>query len=269
MLRCIVLSVAQLLANFLTKSKDQGMELTGRMKKHVSVFRYAFWLMVACHLYPAEPDGAVRTVMRSLVSDINGVRVIKRVAVDPELDLVMVIGGTKDWPFGQGNFAWWGDHRILGILLQRRNPPDLIYKIAISKGTGDCEVRVERATARDVVLSCTPEKGPGGANYKFVYDIRSKALVKEIDYERVPLPRMFVSGEEALLVGSDIRRLIAVKYSPADNPAFHLLKGGQAEQWTQPVETNIGRIGPGEILGPNVQLYLAPKRFKPARFGPG
>jgi hypothetical protein len=79
------------------------------------------WL-VACALYTAEPDRAVLSVMRSLVSDINGVRVIKRVAVDPELDLVVVIGGTKDWPFGQGDFVWWGDHRILGILFAAPQP---------------------------------------------------------------------------------------------------------------------------------------------------
>jgi hypothetical protein len=56
-----------------------------------------------------------------------------------------------------------------------------IYKIAVSKGEGDCEARVERATARDVMLSCTPEKGERGPNRKFVYNIRSKALVKQID----------------------------------------------------------------------------------------
>jgi hypothetical protein len=61
-------------------------------------------------LYAAEPDRAVFAVIRSSASDIDHVQVIARVAVDAELDLVVV----------------------------------------------------ERATAKDVVLSCTPERaGPG------------------------------------------------------------------------------------------------------------
>jgi hypothetical protein len=163
--------------------------------------------------------------MRSLASDIDHVQVIKRVAVDAELDLVVAVGAEKDWAAGQGNLIFWGNHRTLGILLQRRTRPDLIYKIAISKGEGDCEVRVKRATAKDVVLSCTPEKGGPGPNHKFVYDIRSKALIKQIEYDPFSLERIFLSGQEAVLVGSNTQRLVAVKYNPTDDPPFRLLKG--------------------------------------------
>jgi hypothetical protein len=178
----------------------------------VRLLRYAVWLLLVCELHPAEPDRAVLTVMRSLAPDIEHVQVIKRVVVDAELDLVVALGAEKDWASGQGKFVWWGAHSTLGILLQHRNRPDLIYKVAISRGEGDCEVRVERATAKDVVLLCTPEKGGPGPNHKFVYDIRSKALVKQIEYEPFSLERIFVSGQEAVLVGSDTRQLVAVKY---------------------------------------------------------
>lgn len=239
------------------------------MPARMRVVRCSAWLLAACALYATEPDRAVLSVMRSSVPDTGQVRVIERVTLDAELDIVVAIGGTKDWPAAQGHFVWWDEHRPVGILLQRRSRPDLIYKIAVSKGPGDCEIRVERATAMDVVVSCTPEKGLGGPNHRFVYDVRSKALIKQIEYKPISLPRIFVSGQEAVLVGTDARQLIAVKYSPADKPPFHLLEGAQAQQWTQRVETNIGRIRPGEIVGPNVQLYLKPKQFKPVRFGPG
>ena len=138
----------------------------------------------------------------------------------------------------------------LGILLQRRDRPESIYKIALRKGYGDCLARVESATASDVVLSCTSEKGESGPNRKFIYDIRSKRLVKQIDYAPFALRRIFVSGGGAVLFGTDTRQLVAVKYSPGAEPALHLLNGAQTQQW--------GR-----------RISLAPIQFKPVRFGPG
>jgi hypothetical protein len=139
-------------------------------------------------------------------------------------------------------------------------------KIAVSKGEGDCEARVKKATARGVVLSCAGEKGKRGPNRKFVYDIRSKTLVKQINYEPFSLERIFVSGENAVLVGSDTRQVIAVKYNAADKPAFQLLKGAQAAQWTKRVETSVGTVLSG--TEEKHLIYLTPKRFKAVRFGP-
>jgi hypothetical protein len=218
-------------------------------------------------LYAAGPDGAVLGVMRSAQPDINNVQVITRLGVDAELDLVVAIGAEKNWGAGQQKPVWWGDHRTIGILLQRRSRPDLIYKVAIAKGEGDCEVQVERATGKEVVLSCTPEKGAPGPDHKFIYDIRSKKLVKQIAYEPFALTRIFVSGQDAVLAGSDTRQLVAVKYNPADEPPFRLLTGAQAWRWTQRLETSSGTTG----FGANQKhvIYLKPKQFKPVRFGPG
>ena len=231
------------------------------------LLRYAVCPLLVCVLHAAEPDRAVLTVMRSLAPDIEQVQVIKRVPADAELDLVVALGAEKNWASSQGKFLWWGAHRTLGILLQRRNRPDSIYKIAISKGEGDCEVRIERATAQDVVLSCTPEKGMPGPNRKFVYSLRSKALVKQIEYAPFALQRIFASGNSAVLVGSDTRQLVAVKYNPSAKPAFQLLRGPQAAQWTKRVETHIGTV----LVGTEEKhlIYLTPQRFKPVRFGPG
>lgn len=233
----------------------------------VRILRYSVLLLAACELYASEPNRAVLTVMRSSASGVDRVQLIKRVAVNADLDLVVALGAQKGWATSQGGSIWWGDHRTLGILLQRRSRPDLVYKIAISKGEGDCEARIESATAKEVVLSCTLEKGERGPNHKFVYDIRSKTLVKQIEYEPFSLERIFVSGQDAVLVGSDTRQLVAVKYNPADKSAFNLLNGAQAQQWTQLIETGAGTVGSGTNL--KHVIYLKPKQFKPVRFGPG
>ena len=54
----------------------------------VRFLRYAVWLVAACELYASKPDGAVLGVMRGSAADIDHVQLIKRVAVDAELDLV-------------------------------------------------------------------------------------------------------------------------------------------------------------------------------------
>lgn len=70
-----------------------------------------------------------------------------------------------------------------------------------------------------------------------------------------------------VLAGSDTRQLVAVKYHPADRPAFHLLKGAEAQQWTKRVETNVPpTVYEAEEKRP---IEVMPKRFKPMHFGPG
>jgi hypothetical protein len=77
---------------------------------------------------------------------------------------------------------------------------------------------------------------------------------------------LFVAGETAILVGSNHQRLVTVKYNPSDIPSFHLLKGSEAQQWTQRVRVNVGSEGSGAEL--RRRIYLDPKPFKPVSFGP-
>ncbi len=104
---------------------------------------------------------------------------------------------------------------------------------------------VERATATDLVVSCTPEKGDlRGFNYKFVYDVHSKALTGQVEYQPFPMPRLFVSGETPVLVGSDRKRMIALQFDALnDQIPFHLLKGPMAERWTERVNAAFGVRG--------------------------
>ena len=56
--------------------------------------------------------------------------------------------------------------RALGLFLQEKTRPDRVYSVALAPGFLDCEVRIERATSTDTVVSCTGEKAYQAANQK-------------------------------------------------------------------------------------------------------
>lgn len=205
-----------------------------------------------------SPGSAIERLMRAQNAAVKQVHLLHRAQVDPQLNLVIAVGIPRNWKLSPSGGSWWDKESLLGIFLQRRDNPGMIYKIVIEPGPGPgpelgaCHAQVERATATDVVMSCTPEKGGPAPNQKFVYDLRAKALVKRISYQPFAMRRMFVSGQNAVLVGSDNRSLIALEYDPAREPAFHLLGGAQAERWTH-----------------HETILLDPKEFKPVQFGPG
>ena len=95
------------------------------------------------------------------VSNIHHVQVLKRLTVDSELDLIVALGTAEVQVARDRSSGWWDANSTLGIFLQNRATPNTIYKVALSIGKNDCEVRVERATNSDVVLSCTPENLDG------------------------------------------------------------------------------------------------------------
>src|SRR5436305_9105172 len=107
------------------------------------------WILSCAAVFGADLDSPVISQMRLAVPGANQVRVIARVQADSELEVVVTLAGTKDWPPGQDHWLWWDQHRILGIFLQRRDHADTVYKIAVQKGPVDCDLRVERATATD------------------------------------------------------------------------------------------------------------------------
>ena len=58
-----------------------------------------------------------------------------------------------------------GEKQKLGLFLQETRP-DRVYSVALAPGFLDCEVRIERATSTDTVVSCTGEKAYQAANQK-------------------------------------------------------------------------------------------------------
>ncbi|MFL6449789.1 MAG: hypothetical protein ACJ746_19215 [Bryobacteraceae bacterium] len=226
------------------------------------------WIMLSAAVSGADLDGPVIAQMRVAVPGFNQVRVVTRVQAAPKLDLVVTLAGGNQWPPGQNHRFWWDENRILGIFLQRRDSTGTVYKIAIQKGPGDCEGRVERATATDLVMSCRPEKGDlRGLNHKFVYNVHSKALAGQLEYQPFSMPRLFVSGETPVLVGSDRKTFVVLQFDALnDQNPFHLLTGPAAERWTERVNAMYGldRFGPG-----SEQVVDVPARpFRTLHFGP-
>ena len=105
---------------------------------------HCVWLLAACAWADAEADRAVVQLMRKQGGDIHHTRVLHRAPVTHELDLVVAIGSPSAWRPGTGEGGWWGDRTKLGLFLQNRDTPGLLYKIAVENGQGDgaCYARV-------------------------------------------------------------------------------------------------------------------------------
>lgn len=214
----------------------------------------------------ADLNSAVVAQMRIAVPSSAQIQILKRIGASSDLDLVVVMAGPKDEPVLDGTPLWWYERRTLGIFLQNRDHPGTVFKIATEKGPG-CEVtRIEKLTAADLVMSCLPEKGDELLpNWKFVYDVRSKALTGKVEYRPFALSRLFLANEQAVLVGTDHKQVIAVQVDPSISLP-RLLTGQASERWTNRVSQNFGLSG----IGPESEIYvsLAPKPFRILRFGP-
>ena len=133
-------------------------------------------------------DSAVFNVIKRADPALVNQKVLYRNPVAPDLDLVIAMGSPAGWALGPDSpVVWWGEKQKLGLFLQEKTRPDRVYSVALAPGFLDCEVRIERATSTDTVVSCTGEKAYQGANQKFVYDIGAKALVSRFEYQPFPI----------------------------------------------------------------------------------
>ncbi|MEP7365095.1 MAG: hypothetical protein ABI972_17720 [Acidobacteriota bacterium] len=121
------------------------------------------------------------------------------------------------------------------LIIELRDPanPNLRYSIARVPAPADCMLRLERATATDTVLACAGEKGAIHPNLKFVYDPRSKALVKHFTY----MPFAFTGAH---FIASNGDRALRVIVAPTPEPSFrieaaaHLPRPDPPARYTQP-----------------------------------
>lgn len=159
--------------------------------------RWCLSLLASSVALALDPD---QSILRLLPKPGES-RILNRTPVNSELDVVVTLGDPS---------GWWNPKSPLGVFLQRRGQPGLIYQIALANGIydSDCFVRVERATETDVVIACHPEKGGPGPHRKFVYDVRAKGLVKRVDYSSSP-----------------VERRVTLQYQPRQEPPFRLLAG--------------------------------------------
>lgn len=149
----------------------------------------------------AEPmDGAVALAFERAESGLSHFVVMARAAVTAELDLAVALGSLR--AIAEGERFHWGEEDVVGLYLQERSRPGMVYALGRLRGFPDCFARVERVTATDTVISCRGEKAMIYPHQKWVYDVRAKGLVGQFSYDPVPLLRAGVTGETVVLDGA-------------------------------------------------------------------
>jgi hypothetical protein len=143
--------------------------------------------LIVMPLFPAtEPtvaDSAVIAALRRAAPELPNTVIIRRISADDRLDLVLAMASHQPLGSDAGGRYWWSLQDRLGLFLQSRSDPGRVYRLAIEAGPNDdCATRIERMTARELVLSCIGEKWSTYDNRKFVYDIRAKAVVSYFSY---------------------------------------------------------------------------------------
>jgi hypothetical protein len=100
-------------------------------------------------------------------------------------------------------------------------------------------------------------------NQKFVYDIRSKALVSHFAYQPFAVERVFNFSGHTVFLENDKAKLVAVEFRPGESPEFRILAKDEAAPWLTRVETYKGSIGPEQ----EEILHVVPDDPEPIRFG--
>lgn len=194
-------------------------------------------------------DSAIISLMRSTDKKLPNTSVVDRASVSDEFDLVLAVASSHP-PSSASTTIWSSEGGILGLFLQRRDNPGIVFKLTSQPGIQDCFARLERATATDALISCAPEKGSIAPSQKFIYDIRAKTLLHHLEYQPFSLIRAFPQEDGVAFIANDGKRVVAFDYKEGRSPTFQMLDGSAAEKWTR-------RYSP------------EPKPFKPVEFGPG
>lgn len=213
----------------------------------------------------SSADHAIFGVLQAHDSSVSSVTVFHRAEATPELDLVLAVGGHGGWRLGMKPIPRGPEQ--LGVFLQDRARPDLVYTLAIEPNTCGCGGTsgvVERATASATVLSCEFEKSDRQPHRKFVYDVRAKALVARLSYQPFDMVRMFATPTGAVIVGFDGKRLVGVEFRALQDPPLRVMDEQQAQRWTRRVTLVESWAGSPS----NKYLYVKPAAFKAFAFGP-
>jgi hypothetical protein len=157
-------------------------------------------------------DRAVTDLLRRSVPSLRDAAVLKRLAVDNDLDLVLAVG----WPrkvelLASGEVPWTPQDRI-GLFLQDRTDAGRLFQLALEPGPQeDSFLRLERMTAQELVLSCVGEKWSTYDNQKFLLDVRAKALVKHFSYAPFRAVRVLPTRGGPRFVMADQKRALLVE----------------------------------------------------------
>jgi hypothetical protein len=164
--------------------------------------------------------------------------VLRRLAVNENLNLVVVLDGNFPHDFvPTERFMWTSDNR-LGLFLQDRTDAGRVYQLAIKPGlSDDCFARIERITGQELVLSGIGEKWTTYDNQKFVFDVRAKALVKDFSYLPFSAAQSLQGSHGPQFVMYDTQQLLLVDiHKGADGPRVVPEKQARATLSRIPVE---------------------------------
>ncbi|MBA3975464.1 MAG: hypothetical protein C0504_14760 [Candidatus Solibacter sp.] len=219
------------------------------------------WLLAACAWAESQADLAVIHQMRVHAAGVKHARVFHRSPVDGDLDAIFALGGPSRF-MGTGSRGPWEREIKLGIFLQQRSRPGLVYKIVIADAPSfdGWTARVERVTSTEAVIACAPEKGNPDTIHKFRYDIRAKALLGQSTYDAVPMGDVLTDGGRTVLVGWNLEQQIAIEYLAGADPPFRVLSRREAASW-------IRRIPAAKTRSSFIGAATRPV-FQPVRFGP-
>ena len=159
------------------------------IRKLTNTFMLHFCLVFLSFLSPlangklSVEDRAIVPLLQRAWLPLKHFIVLRRLPVDEKLNLVLALSRKfPDALVATDSFMWTPDDR-LGLFLQDKTDPGRVYQLAIKPGLrDDCSARVERITGRELVLSGTGEKWTIYENQKFVFDIHTRALVKQFSY---------------------------------------------------------------------------------------
>ncbi|HXC51745.1 MAG TPA: hypothetical protein VN634_12715 [Candidatus Limnocylindrales bacterium] len=202
----------------------------------VSVLAVACGAEVRAPDVPAKAVGpladlAILGVFKVDDAATTGLIFSRRAQITSDLDLVFALGG-KTWE----QEIPYPEPRRLGLFLQDRDRPSRVYKLMTEDETSGEDMRVERATASDFVLSYIEEKPTEvSRREKFLFDVRAKALVGHFTYTPWFTGTAFSRGTRAFIPVTDHDRVLVVDFDPARDAMFKVLTGVEAEPWIKEV----------------------------------
>ncbi|HZS57367.1 MAG TPA: hypothetical protein VFA65_23410, partial [Bryobacteraceae bacterium] len=166
-------------------------------------------------------DRAFMPVLQRVDGNLRDFAIVCRRQVSAQLDLVLALGTPHTVQKDDNQwFLWMKDDR-LGIFLQDRQNPNLVFSLAIEPGP-PCRIHLERVTDQEVLISCPGEYGWGNSapNQKFVFDINSKALNERYTYSPFADYVLVGTKQGPVFVADDPHNLVAVAWKSPDTFRF-------------------------------------------------
>ena len=193
------------------------------------LFYFMLLPLLAGGMASPEDQAAISALQRE-APELHHFLVLQRLQAKGKADIVLVLGSSSDFTNlpAPGGY-WWTTKDRLGLFLQDPDNPGRVYQLTVAPGpTDDCFTRIERFTAQDLVLSCIGEKWASYKNQKFVYDLRTKALVAHFSYQPFSVSRILPGPNGPEFLMSDMEQALLVAVDPATKE-LHLVPQEQAQ----------------------------------------